>query len=508
MHQKHQSNPDSDDKQDQADRVAVYASAAAGYRPQAYAEFWDRSFFVGGKTGGRVSDFLGITTTNEKRLRRIRGIIADLPPGCGAATQVAATPAFQQWQHQVLEDQAAGSIGPPPVPPAPVSPDASISGAASNGSKNPTATPIASEIALTPPLHMDIDRLRFSRDGKYVLAQDQSSVFVLTREPFQELFRFDAENALPADFTPDSKQVAFATRGLHVELWDIAAKKLVSAHEIVNQHDCFQTRLSPDGRTITCLTLLDHEGVGIDLIDVETQKVVFEKKSWFQPSYGLLLHLFYQRQNEDYYDLITSGVSADGNTLLIGPGLDRLAFDLRTRAQIRIEGAAKSSDYPVFYCFQGNDKIVAISGSYVDSGVFTFPGGQRISKSKAHLEGITAATGSDLVITPAPVEYHAAIALADMAADKYVFASNAAAVDVFGTQFVNEDPDGSILLGKLQSKDVEDRHVATLSLSPLADSSFFNLSPDGPLPRRRLALPLQLLGYRHRQAGSPHPRTP
>ena len=106
MHQKHQTDSDSDDKQDEADRVAVYASAAAGYRPQAYAEFWDRSFFVGGKTGNHLSDFLGTTTETQKRLRKIRGIITQLPPSCGTAVAAAATPAFQHWQKDVLEDQA------------------------------------------------------------------------------------------------------------------------------------------------------------------------------------------------------------------------------------------------------------------------------------------------------------------------------------------------------------------------------------------------------------------
>jgi hypothetical protein len=52
---------DSDEKQNEADTVSVYATAAAGYRPQAYGEFWDRMFFVDGKVGGKLSDFFGST---------------------------------------------------------------------------------------------------------------------------------------------------------------------------------------------------------------------------------------------------------------------------------------------------------------------------------------------------------------------------------------------------------------------------------------------------------------
>jgi predicted Zn-dependent protease len=60
---------DGDEKQDEADKVAVYATAAAGYRSQAYAEFWNRMFFVDGKVGGLLSNFFGITKPESKRLR-------------------------------------------------------------------------------------------------------------------------------------------------------------------------------------------------------------------------------------------------------------------------------------------------------------------------------------------------------------------------------------------------------------------------------------------------------
>ena len=60
---------DDDDDQGEADKVGVYVTAAAGYRAQAFAEFWDRTFFVGGKTGSRMSDFFRITKPDQKRLR-------------------------------------------------------------------------------------------------------------------------------------------------------------------------------------------------------------------------------------------------------------------------------------------------------------------------------------------------------------------------------------------------------------------------------------------------------
>ena len=129
---------DSDEKQNEADTVSVYATAAAGYRPQAYGEFWNRMFFVDGKVGGRLSDFFGATKPEEKRLRANLKLIDVLPPGCGAASDTA-SPEFQHWQALVVANQ-------------PTSAEANVKAVA--------------EVALNPPLRMSLDRRRYSHDGK------------------------------------------------------------------------------------------------------------------------------------------------------------------------------------------------------------------------------------------------------------------------------------------------------------------------------------------------------
>jgi predicted Zn-dependent protease len=60
--------------QNQAHCVALYASAAAGFPPQAYAELFDRSVGTNGSTGSVLTDFFGATTSNLKRLREIRNL--------------------------------------------------------------------------------------------------------------------------------------------------------------------------------------------------------------------------------------------------------------------------------------------------------------------------------------------------------------------------------------------------------------------------------------------------
>jgi len=155
-----------------------------------------------------------------------------LPPGCGA-TQPTTSPEFERWHTTVVANQ----------------------GAALEANVKPVAS-----VALTPPLRMDLERLRFSRDGKYVLAQDETSISVLSRDPFKQMFRFDADKALPADFSPDSQRIAFHTTGLHTEEWSVPEQKLLTAHEPVAKRECVQSKLSPDGRTLFLHLAGDGDG--------------------------------------------------------------------------------------------------------------------------------------------------------------------------------------------------------------------------------------------------------
>ena len=182
---KRREDPDSDPNQNQADRVAVYAMAVAGYQPQSYAEFWDRSFFVQGKTGGALSDFFGMTKRTQKRLRQLRQLVAELPKGCGPAT-TSETAEFHQWQNAVTANQKSAAM-------------------------TEAKSTVEKTIDLKQPLRMDLQRVRFSRDGKYLFAQDESSISVLERDPLQVLFRFDADDAKPAEWSPDSAKIRSST---------------------------------------------------------------------------------------------------------------------------------------------------------------------------------------------------------------------------------------------------------------------------------------------------------
>jgi hypothetical protein len=514
MKDKHPSQTgNSDEGQDQADTVSMYAIAAAGYYPQAFPEFWNRMFFVDGKIGGPLSDFFGVTKPQEKRLRAILKLVNALPPGCGAA-KPSDSPEFQKWQALVQANQPASSN--------------------QSASSTTSSKPVA-EVALNPPLRMSLERLRFSRDGQYILAQDESSIFVLSRDPYKQIFRFDADQALPAEFSPDSQHIVFTTRGLHSEEWSISDQRLLASHDPVARNRCIQTQLSPDGRTLFCLSVHPHPEVlattdlgcqregdqllctsplDLNVLDAASGDVLLKKENFFVPTFGFATALNLVSALDLPVDLVPSSFSPDGNTILIGPSLSKIAFDLRTRTPIKVSKGL-TEDVKGAYAFLGNDKVVGVGRSIADSGIFSFPDGKRLKAVPVGFANLQPVSSGNYFLTRDVKDY--AVGLFDVDAAKFVVASKAQAMDVWDGTLLNENADGSVVLHRIGDKTspvAQRHHLGRRQIPrPFVSHPWRRLGPQhgrarpahSPLRQRRLR-PRRLRLHRVPQTGQAGPR--
>lgn len=93
-------------EQYRADRFALFASAAAGFSPRAYADLFDRFAATGGMRGNLLTDLLGITTADERRLREIYKSLHSIPKSCREKPPLPGSPEFLKWQAKVT----AGSL--------------------------------------------------------------------------------------------------------------------------------------------------------------------------------------------------------------------------------------------------------------------------------------------------------------------------------------------------------------------------------------------------------------
>ncbi len=92
----------------EADRVALYASAAAGFSPQAFVELFDRSAETNGRPGNLMTDFFAATTSNKRRLREINKALRQLPEPCRKIIAASSTE-FSTWQAAVISYPGLGS---------------------------------------------------------------------------------------------------------------------------------------------------------------------------------------------------------------------------------------------------------------------------------------------------------------------------------------------------------------------------------------------------------------
>ena len=236
---------DADKAEVMADSIGLYAVARAGYSPPAFAQSLDR---LSDNHGRSVSFFRvlgGADTSLIARVRTARKLADSLSSAC-KLEKASSSDSFLDFQKKLRNDSFHWQVD------------------ATSGLKS---------VSLTPPIRPSLDEVRFSPDGNYVLAQEESAVHVLSRNPLKRLFTIDAENAEASQFSPDSSRVTIRYGSMRVETWSVATHERESVHELIDYKGCPVHSLSPDGRTYVCINS-GEKGIGLTLIDVERQKPV------------------------------------------------------------------------------------------------------------------------------------------------------------------------------------------------------------------------------------------
>lgn len=445
-----------------ADQLGLYALAGAGYDPQALAAFWERFTETKGKGGGWLSDLFGTSKPEEKRQREMRRALTTLPPACVAPRADATATAFQQWQAAVVNYAATA--------------------------RKEALHGVVARTVLEPPLRGDVTYLRFSPDGNYILAQDDTGINVLTREPFALRFRIDAPEAHTAQFTPDSQAVVFHTSALRVETWSVAEGKQREAHEMVVREGCLQSALAPDARTLACL------GANLDLAlyDVATSAQIFQKKNFYKPTLFDLLRLRWGTMHagqvdDDDPDWVSLSFSPDARYFVAGvrnfsdnnfwgtlqARASAIIFDLNARASVNVPDSLKVL-LAGQYAFLGADRIVARNPQdYRKSALASFPAGQVLEQFS--LWGLpSSVTRGDYFIVR-PVKQYAA-GVAELGSKNVIIANRLAAIDVYDQFFVAEQLNGELSLYRVAK--TEKIGNVVLPRNPLGRLYASAVSPD------------------------------
>ena len=428
-----------------ADQVALFAMARAGFAPQSYVDLWDRFNATHGSTGSWLSDLLGHTKPEQKRLRELLRSVSAMPGQC-ATIAPSSSAEFEAWQTQVI---------------------------ASGSTPHTESLPgLLMRQKLARPLRPDVNNLRFSPDGKYVLAQDEGGIHILSRDPFQVLFFIEAPNADRASFSRDSKLVIFKTPSLRVETWDIASQRRVSVHEILLRARCLQSALSTDGQYLACI---DTE-FALQLLEVDTGRLVATKKDFFDiHSLDILLLFFFERQGSSNMRLARLLFSPDGRYFLAGTTRTEFAYDLAASHEARMPSSIRSALHDDCIFVDSGRLLCLNTFDPLKSPLLKFPSGE-------HLQNVQLAYALNLDST-AQGKY---VAIGPLKAGKRGFLDPTTgrlngvikndAGDVYDNTVAYEELDGRVLLIDVPSAKVLAR--AQLMQSLLGDNRAITVSSD------------------------------
>jgi WD40 repeat protein len=432
--------PSEEHNQDVADQVAIYAMMRAGYQPKAYADAFDRITANNGKMGNGLLDFFGTTTEEQRRYRADMKMAALIPEHCmGEAKRD--PEAFAAWKKLLAE----------------------------RTTKQEETNAATRVIALKEPLRSDLRTIRYSPDGKYVLAQDSAKVFVLQRQPLKVLFTIDAEHTMLPHFTPDSHEVVFLTNDLRVERWDVATGKRTYVKELILPKGCDLQELSPDGKVLACERIYEDKGkwpaAALELWSVEDNAILFEKPAFVKSNdIGTARELALAKDLN--YDPGTFEFSPDSRWFVAGLLGSHLVYDLGANKKGGGEHGIDQLRGKDF-AFVGNDKVVTVES--MQGHILSFPQGQTLKTLAIGWQEIYSVTKGDYVVLR-PIKDYAA-GLMDLNADKLIQASKYGAMDVYGDEMATQTPRGGVQFNSLRpGQPVESIELPESRLGGLTDA--------------------------------------
>jgi len=263
------------------------------------------------------------------------------------------------------------------------------------------------DAANNPGAGGQLRQLRFSPDGQYLIAQDDSEIAVLAGSPLSVLFRIPAENTTLAEFTPDSREVVFissvtqedptrltiALGTPNVEHWRIHDRTRVASIPRSGLL-CGTVSLSPDGLTVAC----DDFGGTLRVMDAATGENVLEKPKfgrYFKISRGSPTAPVGYKEIGDPGDALLE-FSPDGRFLLAIPRSgDGPAYiwDVRSKRLFKPGGALRpvNGRFTLLFCgFVAPDRVLLASTQalapkrYVATDkIVSVPDGRLLSTAKA-----------------------------------------------------------------------------------------------------------------------------
>lgn len=232
---------------------------------------------------------------------------------------------------------------------------------------------VISRQRLSPPLRTADFAVRYSSDGKYILLQNQSGIYVVSASPLKLQTYIRTGPSYPARFSPDSQSVITVSFGLTYGRWNIADGQNLKEEELPIHDGCVDASLSPDGSLLACyrpdLTLGLYKFSSAEwifscpVLEVDPRfrffPVPLDLDTAFASPFGYVMaNDLKPVANRGLFHL-PMAFSPDGATLAVGEWQNEFRVDILGRKKISLPGKLKKYLTSLYSLADGDRILVA-----------------------------------------------------------------------------------------------------------------------------------------------------
>jgi hypothetical protein len=365
---------------------------------------------------------------------------------------------------------------------------------------------VLSRAQLSPPLRGPARQIRFSANGKFLLVQVESGIYILSRDPLEMRAWIYAREILPARFSADSRTLVLATRNLEITWWSLADNRKIDEKILKTRDGCLVSELSASGELAACL----DPALMLEVYRTDTGEQILAERD-VMPYRLTSVGIIPRNEGTAYAEPFGFGVSdnldplanrdlfrsqflfsPEGHfLLLIDPQRSAVCVDVLTRRKIGCPAIVKARpSAPI--CFVSPSELAVLDEREPDkSEIITFPGGQLVTKLHFAARSALSATQPKYLVFRAN-DGEDQVRLFDRNAAREVTARKETQMDVWADTLATYAREGELKLARLGEEQQEAKTVLpppvlpslrTANASPNLDSIILGVRGDAGLFR-------------------------
>jgi hypothetical protein len=241
---------------------------------------------------------------------------------------------------------------------------------------------VLSRQPLKPPLRDAAVTLRYSSDGRTLMIQNASGVYLFSRETLVLRTHISTEDVYPARFSSNSQEIVLVSHALFLGREKLPAGPRLEQRALPFHEGCLDAELSPGADFFACLT----PDFNLAVYEISTNSMIFSTSLGqssspyrvvyipldpdiaFPSPFGFRLANGWDSMAGKGMKFLSMEFSPDSKTLLVRNESETFAVDLTTRRKTSLAGWLQKRLHASF-CLENDDRILIATGEKEESPV-------------------------------------------------------------------------------------------------------------------------------------------